>query len=212
MARSSQYKYMDEESIGPALLCIICRRPFKDPRCTPCNHIFCRECITERIGTNKGPCPACHKLISVDSFSQISYTLSNMLGTLRVKCTLCGQTELLRGNFDDHINKACPNARVPCPLAHNNCPWTGQRNELNNHLSTCIFHPSRSAITKLLAENRQLKEQCQQQLNDIQKLQAETQRQKFEIERANQRCHQYETQIKMFRDQMAGEKTDGIHS
>src|SRR5690349_9328478 len=105
MARSRQYKYIDEESIGPALLCIICKRPFEDPRCTSCNHIFCRECIIGRMEMNTTSCPACHKLVSADDLSQISDTLNNMLGTLRIKCILCGQMELLRGNFNDHLNK-----------------------------------------------------------------------------------------------------------
>src|ERR1700722_15235012 len=117
MARSSQYKYMDEESIGPGLLCIICKRPFKDPRCTRCNHIFCRECITRWIRTKSALCPACRKFVSADSLSHISHTLNNMLDRLRVQCTLCGRTGLQRGNFDDHINNACPNARVLCPSA-----------------------------------------------------------------------------------------------
>jgi hypothetical protein len=213
MARSSQYKYMNEESIGPALLCIICKRPFKDARCTPCNHIFCHECIIRWMGVNRASCPACHKIVSADNLSQISHTLNNMLGTLRVKCTLCGETELLRENFDDHIRQACPNAPMSCLSPDINYPWIGQQRQLNNHLPTCTlhFHPFLSVFTELFHENRQLTQQCQQQMSQIQEFRTESQRQKTEIERVDQRCNQHEAQLKELRGQLAGKKMEGVH-
>jgi len=240
MTSINQYKYMEEEFIGPALLCIICKRPFIDPRYTPCNHIVCCECITGRTETNWDPCPTCGKLILVDSQSPIRHSPVNIFYKLRVKCTLCGQTELQRENFDDHINKECPNVHVSCPSAYIKCPWIGQRNQLNTHLSTCIFHSFSSRFSELFVENRQVKEQCQQQMSYIQQLQTELHYQKIEIEHVDQRskqqldqiqklqtltkyqkhqigrieqlCEQYQSQIDKLTNRIAGEKIESVHN
>jgi hypothetical protein len=136
-----------------------------------------------------------------------------MLGTLRVKCTLCGETELLRENFDDHIRQACPNARMSCLSPDINYPWIGQQRQLNNHLPTCNLHsqPFLSVFTELFHENRQLTQQCQQQMSQIQEFRTESQRQKTEIERVDQRCNQHEAQLKELRGQLAGKKMEGVH-
>ncbi|CAF1122018.1 unnamed protein product [Rotaria sordida] len=104
--------------------------------------------------TNCAPCPRCGKLVSVNNLSSISDTLNNMLRKLRIECTLCGQTELLRGNFDDHINQECPNVRVSCPAMNNKCPWIGQRNDLKNHISTCVFHQPPLVVAEIAAATK----------------------------------------------------------
>ena len=47
--------------------CIICLEPYSDRVTTPCNHSFCRECITRVIATNprrnETPCPICRAVV-----------------------------------------------------------------------------------------------------------------------------------------------------
>lgn len=189
MARSHQYAYIDEDFVGPALLCIICRKPFKNPQCAPCNHTFCRECITKWMAERGSSCPACHRPISVGSFSQISELLEYLLGRLFVKCLFCGQTKIRQAEFDDHIARGCPNVQQP-RLTYEQLP-------------TSTIQPFLSIFSELLAEIRQLREQSQQQLNQLRK-------QAADIKRINQRYDQHETMIDELRRQMAGEQTDGF--
>jgi hypothetical protein len=212
MARNNQYMYMNEDYIGPALLCIICRRPFKDPIRTPCNHIFCRECITKWVEENRASCFACHLPIPTGNLSRISGPLNNMLDTLRVQCLLCGQANLLRGNFDDHISRTCPSIRAPFSSADIQYSMIGQQSQLINQLLTGTHQPFPSSLySELMADNRQLREQCQQQLNRIQQYEIENQRQKYEIERINQRCNQHEILINDLQNRIAGEKIMGLY-
>jgi hypothetical protein len=67
-------------------------------------------------------------------------------------------------------------------------------------------------FSELFADNRQLREQCQQQQCQIQKLQTESQHQKAEIERVTQRCNQHETLINELRGRIAGEKMLSVHN
>ncbi len=164
---SDTYEYMDETTIDPELICYICRAPFNDPCCTSCGETFCRKCITHWIEAEKGSCPHCRQTISINALNKVPRPLQNMLDRLRVKCTTCGQTELHRGNFEDHIEKVCPKMVIPCRSADIKCPWTGQRDQLNQHLVDCRFELMRPVITEFIAENQQLKDQVKQQTIEI---------------------------------------------
>ena len=155
--------YVDEQSIDPNLICIICTKPFKDPVCTPCDHSYGRACITEwLVENNKDSCPTCkHTLISIDGLTQASRPLRNMLDSIRVQCLLCNQANIQRGSFADHLGKTCSKAKVSCSAADIRCPWQGIREDLENHTSTCIFEPLRPVLASLIAENRELNEQVQ---------------------------------------------------
>ena len=117
MANNSNYEYINEQSIDPELICIICDSPFDDPLCTTCDHTFCRQCITNSINTGSTQCPICRQKVgSIDYLVQASRTVRNMLDRLPVKCTFCEKTGLQRGNFNDHTTKACSKVHVPWPI------------------------------------------------------------------------------------------------
>jgi hypothetical protein len=175
MAGSCEFEFMeyiDEDSIDPNLTCSICHKPFVDPVCTPCDHTYGRTCITRWLTEDiKYCCPTCLKQpLLIKDFTQASRPLRNMLDQLRVRCTLCEETGLQRGNFNDHINKVCPKATVQCQAADIKCPWKGPRNELQSHASACIFEPLRPVLATLIAENRQLIDQVRKHDNEIKEL------------------------------------------
>ncbi len=175
MASSCEFEfmeYMDEDSIDSNLICSICHKPYKEPVCTPCDHTYGRGCITHWLTESiKYSCPTCVKQpLLIKDLVQARGPLRNMLDQLRVRCTLCEQTSLQRGNFVDHINKFCPKATVQCQAADIKCPWKGTRDELDSHISTCIFEPLRPVLASLIAENRQLIDQVQKHDNEIKKL------------------------------------------
>ncbi|CAF4279856.1 unnamed protein product [Rotaria socialis] len=167
MASNNKYEYLNETSIDELLICHICRSPLVDPISSPCQHTACCQCI-KRWLKNTSSCPVCRKsLVENDLKPVTERILLQMLNRLKVKCTECGQTDLERGNFNDHIEKACTNSTVECPSAAIKCPWRGQRDQLNDHLATCVFEPIRPMFSELINENQQLKEQVQQlQMNN----------------------------------------------
>ncbi len=183
MATNVNYEYINKTSIDPELICIICSAPFNDPLCTPCDHTFCRECITGWTNTGIGECPVCRqKLVSIDNLVQASRVVRNMLDQLPVKCIFCGKTGLRRSDFSYHRSTACSKAHVPCPSANIKCPWKGPQDQLNNHVATCVFQPFRTILTELMAKNQQLEEQMKQQDAQIKQQEAQMKQQDAQID------------------------------
>lgn len=163
MANSTYYKYVNEKSINSELICVICNNAFNDPMCTSCDHTYCRDCIVGWINGRNLSCPICREhLKSVDHLVRASRTIRNMLDALPVECNLCCKTGIERGSFNEHMSRECRKIEVSCPSADIKCPWKGTRDELNNHLRTCLFHPFRAIVTELMAKNQQLEEQVRQ--------------------------------------------------
>ncbi|CAF1370396.1 unnamed protein product [Adineta ricciae] len=168
MANNTNYEYVNETSIEPEFICIVCSSPFIDPLRTPCHHSFCRRCITKWIFGGNSSCPICRKHIgSINSLAQATHSVKNFVEYLPVKCTLCETTNIRRRDFHEHIEKTCPKVHVSCSAADIKCPWKGTRDQLANHESKCTFEPLRSTLSELINENQQLKERINDQHDTI---------------------------------------------
>ena len=161
MTSESIYEYMHDSSINDNLVCEICHNPLIDPRSTPCQHIFCEQCVMRWLEKTSS-CPACRNPLFINELKTTERIVIRMLDQLKVKCTRCGQINLERGHLNDHVEKMCINSIVSCPSADINCPWKGPRYQLNDHFSVCMFEPLRSILSNIIDENRQLKQKVQQ--------------------------------------------------
>jgi hypothetical protein len=156
MSNTRYYEYENEESIDNNLKCAICNEPFLDPVETQCHHLFCCECLNKWIENDKSTCPTCRKTISTNTLNSIKFiNFISMINQILVKCLLCNQSNIQRGNFQDHINKICPKKIVNCTANDINCPWTGLREELQNHLNTCVYESLRHQIEQQNREDQQ---------------------------------------------------------
>ena len=175
---SDQYEYIDFDSINCELICSICSKPFVVPVSTPCDHTFCQDCIQRWIEKKNKPCPTCRQQIkSIDMCIPVNRPLRNMLDRLPIKCLSCEQTIAQRDQFNDHIRKVCPKMNISCSAADIKCTWTGPREDLDKHLTTCQFEPVRSLLSPLISDNQRLNTEKQQlteqvnqqniQLNDL---------------------------------------------
>jgi len=204
---NTTYEYIDEASIDPELICSICQSPFIDPRHAPCGDTFCRECITNWIHTQNASCPLCRKPLSVNLLIQASRMVRNMLDRLPVICTTCSQTELQRGNFDDHIQKVCPKTVVSCSSADIKCPWRGQRDQLNKHLVDCRFELMRPAITQFVTENQQLNDEVNRQITQITEQQNEIRQLKEQVDQQRTQICGHQSEIQQLKEQLRQKDT-----
>jgi len=168
MATGINYEYMNRDYISEHLKCPICKNPLVDPvstNCQPKKHVFCRLCISDSVARNQS-CPTCHQQLEKTNLAAIddSY-LIDALDELRIKCIVCNETGIKRINFDDHRNDVCPKAIVSCPAKDMRCTWVGQRDQLDNHLTRCIFTVLRPLFD-------QLQEQINIQQRQIKNLQS----------------------------------------
>lgn len=146
IATGHRYVYMDRKIISPLLLCCICRDPFIDPVTAEDQRRGCRSCFTPKDGT----------LTNIADFIVIE-----MLNSLLVQCTQCGQTNIRRDALEKHEKTDCRRAIVTCKAADIKCPWEGIREQLDDHLINCIFEPLRPVLGELVMENKLLREKIE---------------------------------------------------
>ena len=164
---------MNESSIDENYKCSICNEPFKHPVTTSCDHSYCQECIERWLDEGSSSCPTCRHSLSMNDFKPVTTRLVlNILDRLIVKCSECGQTGIQRGNFDDHIMKVCPKGTIVCSAFDIKCPWSGSRDQLQNHLANCSYEQLRPVLSYLVNSNRQLEEQVQNLTNQVQTLES----------------------------------------
>ncbi|CAF4559677.1 unnamed protein product [Rotaria socialis] len=152
MISNNFYKYTDRKSIDPHLICELCNNPFIDPIVTECDHIYCRACITKYM-ENGSCCPAqsCSQLLSNDNstLNRPSRIILSMLDDINVQCELCGEINLYRRNFDEHIKENCSEYRIDCPGKALGCIWFEPRNQYNEHIKACLFEKLRPTTDEL---------------------------------------------------------------
>ncbi|GAA6018498.1 hypothetical protein JCM10207_007197 [Rhodosporidiobolus poonsookiae] len=90
---------------APALDCPICREPLVNPVHTPCDHHFCRSCLSQSLAlslqcpVDRTPLPA-----GLDSCSKPARVVVELLDELRIRCEACGD-EMARGEWTRHRGK-----------------------------------------------------------------------------------------------------------
>ncbi|CAF1214031.1 unnamed protein product, partial [Rotaria sordida] len=104
---------------------------------------------------------------------EIPVFINSILDNFLVKCVACGQTNIKRSDFNNHINEICPKTVVPCSAADIRCPWTGHKKQLNLHISSCHYEHIRPVLAEILVENNDLKEKNVQYETQIELLEKE---------------------------------------
>lgn len=167
--QTSNFEYMNKESIDDCLLCALCKHPLLNPVSTDCipeSHTCCRNCIENWIKTDPS-CPICHEKLHIKDLTDINTTnFLRMLNKLLVKCLICNQTDLKRSDFSTHYNENCPKVEVKCPSAYINCSWLGPRDKLEKHLKTCTINLIKPLFDEILLNYHQM--QQRQEKIDIQ--------------------------------------------
>ncbi|UJR34766.1 hypothetical protein I4U23_027545 [Adineta vaga] len=164
--KKSDFKYLDGASVDEELKCLICYEPFDSPVCNDqCGHTFCFDCVNEWL-KNSSSCPTCRRRVTKRSFHPVTTrAVLNQLLRLRVKCTLCEQTDI--DNRKQHL-EICPKQMVKCISADLHCQWEGYREGLNQHLEKCRLSEMRPVIDHLKKEIRTIEENQSEQQHFIQ--------------------------------------------
>ncbi|CAF0854560.1 unnamed protein product [Adineta steineri] len=159
------YEYIDESSIDVSLKFLICSDPYTNPCSTVCDHTFCRSCITKWLETSDR-CSACSKKpMTNEGLYPTNRVVFDILDRLLVQCKACRQTNIQRGNFDEHSNRYCLKTFTACLAVDLKCPWQGPRDQLTAHLSTCSYEVMRPVLTHLMSTINNLTVRMQQYEN-----------------------------------------------
>ncbi|CAB3987738.1 RING finger 151-like [Paramuricea clavata] len=121
--------YEDElfqHPVGPSFHCGICYNVVKKPvMCRHNEHLFCRACITRHL-MNSQTCPSCAEPLTVNTLSQPSRTVMNLLSELKIHCKFFNrgcEKFIELGSLDRHV--------TDCGFAPAVCSNEGCRLEIN---------------------------------------------------------------------------------
>lgn len=211
MPNQQEYEYIDEKLINPELICLVCQKPLENPKSLPCNHVFCASCVTHDSSTNNFTCALCKIPLPKTALEDVNRPLLNMLQRLRIRCTRCGEIGLERGNFDEHMIAACSKINVACSSVDIDCPWTGPREELNNHLITCAYTMIRPKMTEHMAVNQQLRDKLNEQNVQIKQLQDVIEKQTTKLNDFESKRRDNESRVSTLQDEIRDLKRKLAH-
>ncbi len=154
--------YEDERfqhPVGQSFHCGICYNVVKDPAmCRHNEHLFCRACITRRLMDSQ-TCPSCLEPLTVDTLTQPSRTVMNLLSELKIRCQFFyrGCEEFIElGNVDRHVKD--------CGFAPAMCSNEGCRLEVNKQ--DLLHHET--AVCELRRVQRDSCDDIRQEINIVQ--------------------------------------------
>ena len=121
-----------QHPVGQSFHCGICFNVVKDPAmCRHNEHMFCRACITIHL-TNSQTCPSCLEPLTVETLSQPSRTVMNLLSELKIRCRFFNrgcERFIELGNLDRHV-RDCGFAPAICS---NGCELEMNKQDLLHH-------------------------------------------------------------------------------
>ena len=121
-----------QHPVGQSFHCGICFNVVKDPAmCRHNEHMFCRACITIHL-TNSQTCPSCLEPLTVETLSQPSRTVMNLLSELKIRCRFFNrgcERFIELGNLDRHV-RDCGFAPAICS---NGCQLEMNKQDLLHH-------------------------------------------------------------------------------
>lgn len=167
MESTYEYEYMNEGLIDDELKCSICHHPFLKPVSTEiCGHTFCKECIETWL-LEQQTCPTCRRRVLMTNFQPITTrVVLNLLNRILVRCISCRETNIQRGNYEDHKDK-CNQRIISCSFVNLTCSWKGKINELSQHELICPYRTVQPIIDQLNHQNRDLHLTIQKQAEQI---------------------------------------------
>ncbi len=128
--------YEDERfqhPVGQSFHCGICYNVVKDPAmCRHNEHLFCRACITRRL-VDSQTCPSCLESLTVDTLSQPSRTVMNLLSELKIRCQFFNrgcERFIELGNLDRHVTDC---GFAPAMCANEGCRLEVNKQDLLHH-------------------------------------------------------------------------------
>ncbi|KAJ6109892.1 E3 ubiquitin-protein ligase bre1 [Penicillium sp. IBT 16267x] len=60
------------EMLRALALCTVCRRNFKNTAIKTCGHVFCNECVEERVSSRSRKCPNCNKSFGSNDYMHVT--------------------------------------------------------------------------------------------------------------------------------------------
>ena len=122
-------------SLNEIVICPNCSKLFWNPQMCSiqnCGITICQPCLKSSL--EKGEtCSGCQK---GPKYEPNFFLKNGFLSKLQFRCINYPQCEISLG-YDELPNHFCPHDQLPCKIK--GCNWTGPRQELDSHTTTCKY-------------------------------------------------------------------------
>ena len=114
-------RFIDKDNIVKDIICTICTEVVSDAKQTPCDHLFCKECISEWLKSGKKTCPIDREKLSLNDLKPPNRMTRQLIDRLIVKCRYFSEGCKLMAKYEDlqqlikHETEGCHvmlNARI----------------------------------------------------------------------------------------------------
>ncbi|XP_074632134.1 TNF receptor-associated factor 3-like [Acropora palmata] len=124
---------------------------------------------------------------------------------------LCGKEAIPRDMLDDHLTMECPQAEVRCPFSIHGCEFKGKKESIDDHLRKNIMvHVEK--MNQSTAENQRKHAKVEEKMTSLEKenntLKQQLQNQSEELVMAKINIQTQQTKISLIERSMEGQKND----
>ena len=153
-------RFVDKDNIVEEIVCTICTEVVKDPVQTPCEHLFCKECITKWLtGEHEKNCPIDRQAVSLNDLKPPSRMTRKLFDKLIIKCKNFSEGCKLMAKYEDmpHLIK---HETEECHVDQNLCMAKLQEENDELKKKVAIQNSKLSEFTKIIPEmERKIQEQ-----------------------------------------------------
>ena len=111
-------RFLDKDSLVEEIICTVCTDVVKEPVQTPCDHLFCKECITNWIEGGHKSCPIDRHQISLDMLKPPSRMIIQLINKLSIRCKHFSEGCKLMSKFED-ISQLIDHETEGCKIVQN---------------------------------------------------------------------------------------------
>ena len=94
-------RFPDRHNVIDSLICTVCTDVVEDPVQTPCEHCFCRGCITQWLQQGNSSCPVDREGLTLNTLKPLNRMTMQVLNKLNVYCKNYGEGCVLMTSFEN---------------------------------------------------------------------------------------------------------------
>jgi len=111
-------RFIAKESIVDEFICAICTDVVENPVQTPCQHLFCNECIRRWINEGHRTCPEDRQALTANVLKTPNRLTNQFLNKLIVRCKNFTDGCRLMSTYED-MPQLCEHERSQCQVVQN---------------------------------------------------------------------------------------------
>ena len=178
-------RFVDRETIVQDIICSVCTDVVQEPVQTPCDHVFCSECIIRWLEEGRRTCPIDRQDLTFEVLKPPNRVITQLINKLTIRCRY----------FDKGCKLMCKLEDILHLMEHeqNGCPFSESSENSGPKREVAALKRQNSELTveknlraMAIEEKNRLINEKQSEISDLEKRVVETKRTQQEVWRVFQ--------------------------